>query len=394
MPDLADLLPRVRAFVQERCVPLEPLLLGHDYAALEAAMATVRAEARAQGLWNLALSAAHGGAGLSLPDYGRVSEALGWSPLGHWATNGQAPDIGNAELLLAFATDDQKRRFLDPLLDGSVRSCFAMTEPEHAGSNPTTLSTTATETPTGFRIDGHKWFTTGFDGAAWMVVMAVTEPDGKPHERASMLLVLTDAPGVEHVRLLPVMGDTGAGWISHSEIRFDGVEVPAGALLGTRGGGFALAQARLGPGRIHHCMRWIGVCERALALMCARAVARTIAPGKALSDTQSVQFAIAESRAEIDAARLHVLDVAAQIDRDGARAARAGISAIKFSVAQTLMRVVDRAIQVHGGLGILDDTLLAFWYRHERGARIYDGPDEVHKGVVAREELRRYRTVR
>ncbi len=388
---LAELLPRVRAFVQERCVPLEELLLTHDYAALEREMAAVRADARAAGLWNLALGEAHGGAGLSLPDYGRISEALGWSPLGHWATNGQAPDIGNAELLLAVATDDQKRRFLDPLLDGAARSCFAMTEPEHAGSNPTTLSTTATDTASGFRIDGHKWFTTGFDGAAWMVVMAVTEPDGAPHERASMLLVPADAPGVRHVRRLPVMGDEGAGWLSHSEVRFDSVEVPASALLGPRGGGFALAQARLGPGRIHHCMRWVGVCERALSLLCTRAVARVVAPGMTLADTQSVQFAVAESRAEIDAARLHVLDVAAQIDRDGARAARAGISAIKFSVAGTLLRVVDRAVQVHGGLGILDDTLLAFWYRHERGARIYDGPDEVHKGVVAREELRRYR---
>ena len=389
--DLAELLPRVRAFVDARCVPLEPLLLAHDYAALEREMKQIRAEARAAGLWNLALSADHGGAGLSLPDYGRVSEALGWSPLGHWATNGQAPDIGNAELLLAVATDDQKRQFLDPLLDGSVRSCFAMTEPEHAGSNPTMLSTTATETPDGWRLDGHKWFTTGFDGAAWMIVMAVTEPDGKPHARASMLLVPTDAPGVRHVRRLPVMGDAATGWLSHSEIRLEGVRVPEGALLGPRGGGFALAQARLGPGRIHHCMRWIGVCERALSLMCARAVARTIAPGTTLADTQAVQFAIAESRAEIDAARLHVLDVAAQIEADGTRAARAGISAIKFSVAGTLLRVVDRAIQVHGGLGILDDTLLAFWYRHERGARIYDGPDEVHKGVVAREELKRYR---
>ena len=391
MPDLDALLPRVRAFVAERCVPLEALLLAHDFAALGSEMEAVRAEARAAGLWNLALSARHGGAGLSLPDYGRVSEALGWSPLGHLATNGQAPDIGNAELLLAAATEAQQARFLAPLLRGDVRSCFAMTEPEHAGSNPTTLSPVAVPDGDGFVLDGHKWFTTGFDGAAWAIVMAVTEPDGTPHERASMLLVPTDAPGVEHVRLLPVMGDRGAGWFSHSEIRFAGVRVGADALLGARGQGFALAQARLGPGRIHHAMRWVGVCERALDLMCRRAVAREIAPGRTLADTQSVQFAVAESRAEIDAARLHVLDVAARIDAGGARAARAGISAIKFAVAGTLGRVLDRAVQAHGGLGLLDDTLLAFWTRHERGARIYDGPDEVHKGVVAREEFRRYR---
>ena len=389
VPMLDDLLPRVRAFVAERCVPLEALLLAADYGALEAAMADVRHDARAAGLWNLALH--HGGAGLSLTDYGRVSEALGWSPLGHWATNGQAPDIGNAELLLATATEAQKEAFLAPLLDGSVRSCFAMTEPEHAGSNPTTLSTTARLEGDTFVLDGHKWFTTGFDGAAWMIVMAVTEPDAKPHERASMLLVRTDAPGVEHVRRLPVMGDAAQGWLSHSEIRLAGVRVGAEALLARRGGGFALAQARLGPGRIHHCMRWIGVCERALNLTCRRAVARDIAPGTTLADTQAVQFAVAESRAEIDAARLHVLDVADRIERLGAREARAGISAIKFSVAGVLGRVLDRAVQVHGGLGVLDDTPLAFWYRHERAARIYDGPDEVHKGVVAREEFRRYR---
>lgn len=354
-------------------------------------MAAVRAEARGAGLWNLALSEAHGGAGLSLPDYGRVSEALGWSPLGHWATNGQAPDIGNAELLLSFATDAQKDRFLAPLLNGSVRSCFAMTEPEHAGSNPTTLSTTARLDGDAFVLDGHKWFTTGFDGAAWMVVMAVTEPAEKPHERASMLILPTDAPGVEHVRRLPVMGDEGAGWLSHSEIRFNSVRVGAEALLGPRGGGFRLAQARLGPGRIHHCMRWIGVCERALEIACRYALTREVAPGRTLADLQATQFAVAESRAEIDAARLHVLDTAAQIERDGPKAARASISAIKFSVAGVLQRVLDRAVQTLGGLGVLDDTPLAFWYRHERAARIYDGPDEVHKGVVAREEFRRHR---
>jgi alkylation response protein AidB-like acyl-CoA dehydrogenase len=389
--DLDALLDRVRQFVEGECVPLEGLLQTHDYGALAEALDGVRARAKAEGLWNLALSAEHGGAGLGLPDFGRVSEALGWSPLGHVATNGQAPDIGNMELLLAHATDDQKRTFLDPLLEGEVRSCFAMTEPEHAGSNPTVMSTTARVEGDVVVIDGHKWFTTGFDGAAWAVVMAVTDSDGGRYEQASMILVPTDAAGLEHVRRLPVMGDEAKGWFSHSEIRFHGVRVPAANVLGPRGGGFRLAQERLGPGRIHHCMRWVGVCERALSLMCERAADREIAPDTPLATKQAVQFMIAESRAETDAARLLVLDAAEAIERDGAKAARGKISAIKFTVAGTLLRVLDRAIQVHGGLGVLDDTPLAFWYRHERGARIYDGPDEVHKSVVAREELKRYR---
>ena len=373
-------------------MPLERHLLAHDYSALAGALEEVRADARAAGLWNLALGEAHGGAGLSLPDVGRVSEALGWSPLGHLATNGQAPDIGNMELLLAHATDAQHATFLDPLLDGRVRSCFAMTEPEHAGSNPTVLSTTARLDGDAWVLDGHKWFTTGFDGAAWCVVMAVTEPDAESrHARASMLLVPTDAPGLEHVRLLPVMGDAGAGWFSHSELRFHGVRVPATNLLGERGSGFTLAQERLGPGRIHHAMRWIGVCERALDLACRYAVAREIAPGRTLADEPVVQASLADCRVEIDASRLLVLDAAAAIERDGTRAARAQISGLKVFVANTLQRVLDRAVQVHGGLGVLDDTLLAFWYRHERAARIYDGPDEVHRAVVARATLRPYR---
>ena len=391
-PDLDALLDRVRTFVAQACVPLEPLLLAGDYAALSEALGAVRETARAEGLWNLALSRDAGGAGLSLPAFGRVSEALGWSPLGHLATNGQAPDIGNMELLLAHATPPQRERFLDPLLAGTVRSCFAMTEPEHAGSNPTVMSSTARLDGDDWVIDGHKWFTTGFDGAAWTVAMVVTDPDAEsPYARASMLLVPTDVDGLEHVRKLPVMGDDGAGWFSHSEIRFHRVRVPASHLLGPRGGGFRLAQERLGPGRIHHCMRWVGVCERALHLLCERAAAREVTPGAALATRQAVQFMIAESRAETDAARLLVLDAAEAIERDGAKAARGKISAIKFTVANTLQRVLDRAVQVHGGLGVLDDTPLAFWYRHERAARIYDGPDEVHKAVVAREELRRYR---
>jgi alkylation response protein AidB-like acyl-CoA dehydrogenase len=388
---LADLLPRVRAFVRDTVRPLEPHLLAHDYDALEAGVEEARAAAKEAGLWNPQLSEDAGGLGLSLPEFGRISEALGTSPLGHVVCNAQAPDAGNMEILLDHATPDQRARFLDPLLRGDVRSCFAMTEPEHAGSNPVVLSTTARREGDDYVIDGHKWFTTAADGAAFAVVMAVTNPDAEsPYARASQMLVPTDTPGFEHVRRIPVMGDAGRGWFSHSELRFTDCRVPVANRLGDEGAGFLIAQERLGPGRIHHCMRWIGVCERALDMLCERAAERELAPGKPLASRQAVQFWIAESRAAIDAARLLVLDAAEQIERDGARAARAAISAIKFHVADVLMRVLDRAIQVHGALGVTDDTLLSFWYRHERGARIYDGPDEVHKTVVAREVMKGY----
>ena len=393
MPDLAATLDRVREVVEDDLVPLEPLLLAADFDALADAMEARRAAVRQAGLWNPHLPAHDGGLGLGLAGFARVSEVLGRSPLGHLAFNCQAPDAGNQELLLAHATDRQRAAFLEPLLRGEARSCFAMTEPEHAGSNPTVMGTTARRQGDAYRLDGHKWFTTAFEGAAFCIVMAVTEPEAeRRYGRASMLLVPTDAPGVEHVRKLPVMGDTGAGWFSHSEIRFEGVRVPVENRLGPPGGGFALAQERLGPGRIHHCMRWIGVCERAFDLMCAYAAGRELSPGRPLAAREAVQTWIAESRAEIDAARLYVLDTARQIAEaasvaEGQKAARVQVSAIKFFVAGVLQRVLDRAVQVHGGLGVLDDTPLAFWYRHERAARIYDGPDEVHRAVVARHEL-------
>jgi len=236
-------------------------------------------------------------------------------------------------------------------------------------------------------IDGHKWFTSSADGAAFAIVMAVTAPDAPPHRRASQVIVPMDAPGVVLERNIPVMGEGGSDHASHAELRFDGVRVPVANRIGEEGQGFALAQERLGPGRIHHCMRWLGICERAFRLMVQRAATRELAPGEPLGRQQVVQHWIAECRAEMDAARLLVLDVARRIERDGAAAARDGISLIKFHVAGVLQRVLDRAIQVHGALGMTDDTPLAYWYRHERGARIYDGPDEVHKSAVARRIL-------
>jgi len=292
------------------------------------------------------------------------------------------------ELLREFGSEEQKERWLKPLAAGAIRSCFSMTEAERPGSNPTWMDTRATLAGGQWTVDGHKWFTSSADGARFAVVMAVTEPEAAPHLKASMIIVPLDTPGFTLVRNIPVMGHAGRGWASHAEVRYDACRVPEENLLGGRGFGFALAQERLGPGRIHHCMRWIGICERAFELMCRYAAARELSPGKPLATRQTVQEWIAESRAEIDGARLMVLHAAWKMERVGQRAARVEVSTIKFVVAGVLQRVLDRAIQVHGALGVTDDTPLAFWYREERAARIYDGPDEVHKQVVAKRVLR------
>jgi alkylation response protein AidB-like acyl-CoA dehydrogenase len=253
------------------------------------------------------------------------------------------------------------------------------------------LTTRAVTDGDDYVIDGHKWFTSSADGAAFAIVMAVTDPDAtSPYARASQIIVPTDAPGFRLVRNIPIMGDVGSDYFSHAEVVYEGCRVPRANLIGREGQGFALAQERLGPGRIHHCMRWIGFSERALDLLCRRAATRELAPGRPLGSKQAVQHWIAESKAEIHASRLMVLDAAEKMEREGAYAARVDISLIKFFVAGVLQRVVDRAIQVHGALGVTDDTILSFIMRHERGARIYDGPDEVHKSVVARQVLKGY----
>jgi alkylation response protein AidB-like acyl-CoA dehydrogenase len=294
------------------------------------------------------------------------------------------------EILIEHGTPEQKERFLMPLLAGEIRSCFSMTEPEHPGSNPTWMSTTAVQDGNDYVINGHKWFTSAAEGAAFAIVMAVTDPAAGRHQRASMIIVPADTPGFRLVENTSVMGERGRGWASHAEIRYEDCRVPQSNRLGEEGMGFAIAQHRLGPGRIHHCMRWIGICERAFELMCRHAVSREIAPGRPLAGQQTVQNWAAESRAAIDAARLLVLHTAAKIDRQGAYTARDEISLIKFHVADVLQQVLDRAIQVHGALGMTDKTPLAYWYRHERAARIYDGPDEVHKWSVARRIFQRY----
>jgi acyl-CoA dehydrogenase len=391
-PRLEDILVSVREFVRAELIPLELDFINRGFNAVEAALNEKRQRVKALGLWLPQAPRDCGGLGLSLFEHGLVSQELGQTPIGHYAFNCQAPDSGNLEILIEHATPEQRERFLAPLLAGDARSCFAMTEPEHAGSNPTMLSTTAVADGDDYVINGHKWFTSAADGAAFAIVMAITNPDAERHKRASQIIVPMDTPGVERVRNIPVMGEAGSGWASHAELRYHDVRVPRANRLGAEGQGFAIAQNRLGPGRIHHCMRWLGICERAFDLMCRYAVRREVAPGRALAEQQTVQNWVAESRAEINAARLMVLDAARQIDARGHLfgAARDEVSLIKFYVANVLGRVLDRALQVHGGLGMTDDTPLAFWYRHERAARIYDGADEVHKAAVARHILKGY----
>ncbi len=386
-----DITNRIRAFVEGELMPLEARYIGSGFKEMLPQMAEARAKVKALGLWAPHIAEARGGMGLSLTQFAHVSEVLGRSPLGHFAFNCQAPDVGNMEVLQHFGTEAQKERWLGPLIGGEIRSCFSMTEPEMPGSNPVMMETRAEVDGDDYVINGRKWFTSSADGAAFAIVMAVTNPKAdSPYLRASQIIVPTDTPGFERVRNISVMGDPGDDYASHAEILYTDCRVPRSNLLGAEGAGFVIAQERLGPGRIHPCMRWIGISERAFDLMCARAAGREIAPGRPLGTRQMVQQWIAESRAEIDAARLMVLKTAWRIDKEGAAAARDDISLIKFYVAGVLQRVLDRAIQAHGALGMTDQTPLSYWWRHERGARIYDGPDEVHKSSVAKRILRTY----
>jgi alkylation response protein AidB-like acyl-CoA dehydrogenase len=383
-------LATIREILERSVYPLEPALATRPFADLVPALAEVRREVQARGLWTPQLPQSCGGMGLSLLEFGLAAEELGRSPLGHYAFNCQAPDAGNMELLREFGTEEQRERWLMPLVRGEIRSCFAMTEPDFPGSNPVWMGTMAVPEDDGYVIDGRKWFASAADGARFAIVMAVTDPEAEPHRRASMLIVPADTPGFHRVRNIPCMGHAGDDWASHAELVFEGCQVPRENLLGEEGAGFAMAQARLGPGRIHHAMRWVGVCRRAFDLMCCRAVARQLAPGEPLGTRQAVQNWIAESRAAIEAARLLVLHAAWTIDAHGVGEAREAISLVKFHVAEVMQQVIDRAIQAHGALGISDDTVLSWFYRQERAARIYDGPDEVHKAVVAKRILKRW----
>jgi alkylation response protein AidB-like acyl-CoA dehydrogenase len=384
-----ELVPRYREFLEQYIIPLEQGAIYGSFKAHLPALHALRAKAKEEGLFAPHLPVSHGGLGLSLVEFASISEVLGTSPLGHYVFNCNAPDIGNMELMHQFASPYLQETYLRPLECGEIRSCFAMTEPEHAGSNPVHMSTTAVREGDAYVINGHKWFTSSADGASFTIVMAVTNPSAEnPYAKASMILVPLDTPGYRRIRNISIMGDEGEDYLSHSEVEFVNCRVPVSHLIGEEGSGFQLAQVRLGPGRIHHCMRWIGICERALGMMCDRAIERELNPGHSLAMQQTIQNWIAESAAEIKASRLLVLNTAHKIEKDGAKAAKEDISTIKFFVSDVLMKVIDRAIQVHGGLGITDDTLLSFWYRHERGARIYDGPDEVHKTVLAKSILK------
>jgi acyl-CoA dehydrogenase len=310
------------------------------------------------------------------------------SPIAPAVFGVQAPDSGNSEILAVAGSEEQKRRYLRPLLAGEVRSAFSMTEPGTAGSDPTLLETRARRDADGWVIDGRKWFTTNGSLADFLIVVAVTDPDAPPHRRASMFLVDAETPGVEVLRDVPTIEEPrldAGSYSAHlvSEISYAGVRLPAEAILGQPGEGFAIAQRRLGPGRIHHCMRWLGVCRRAFEMLCERAVSRQSHGGR-LADKQTVQNWIADSAAEMQAARLMTLHAAWKIDQQGAKAARQEVAQIKYFGARVLHDVIDRALQAHGSLGYSTDLPLEQMYRTARGARIYDGPDEVHRQSVAR----------
>ncbi len=350
-------------------------------------MRQLRADAKALGLWNLYLPDREWGAGISNHDYSVLCEHMGKSQLAPRVFNCQAPDTGNAEILAEFGTAAQKERWLKPLLEGEIRSCFSMTEPEVSGADPTGLRTLAVRDGDEWVINGHKWFTSGAIGAAFAIAMVVTNPKGAPHERASMIIVPTDAPGFNIVRPVSVMGHTAGG--GHCEVEYADCRVPAENLLGPHNGGFAVAQARLGPGRIHHCMRAIGMAERGFEIMCRHANQREIV-GVKLAEKQIVQDWIATSRMEIDQARLLTQYAAWKMDTAGKKEARTELSMVKVVVPNMMMTVLDRVIQCLGALGVSDDTPVASMWRNGRALRIADGPDEAHKMVIARRELRRF----
>ncbi len=356
-------------------------------------MEELKAEARRRGLWNLFLPDKEHGAGLSNVEYAPLCELMGKSLLTAEATNCAAPDTGNMEILAKFGTPLQQDQFLRPLLDGEIRSCFAMTEPWVASSDATNIQSRIERDGDHYVVNAHKWWTSGAasNRCKFAILLGVTDPGADPYHRQSMILVPLDTPGVTIVRTLPVFGhDAGGG---HCETLYENVRLPKEYLLGEEGGGFAIAQARLGPGRIHHCMRAIGLAERALELLCVRAQQR-VAFGKPLADQGVIQDHVAESRIEIEQARLLTMKAAWLMDTVGNKGARFEIAAIKVVAARLATTVIDRAIQVFGGAGVSDDWPLAQMYTHARTLRLVDGPDEVHKQQIARRELRRYEAFR
>ena len=390
-----DLQEKLLAFMDEHIYPNESvysdqLFSQEDVHSIPPIMEELKREARARGLWNLFLPASEHEAGLSNLDYAPLAEIMGRSPIAPEATNCSAPDTGNMEILTEFGTEAQKKKWLEPLLAGEIRSCFGMTEPDVASSDPTNLASTIERDGDDFVVNGRKWWTSGAADPRCKVCLFLgnSNPEGEKYMQHSLVLIPMDAPGVNVVRTLPVFGyDAGHG---HCEIAFESVRIPADNLLGQEGGGFLIGQARLGPGRIHHCMRAIGIAERALEMMCRRAHSR-VAFGIPLAKQGIIRDWIAEARIRIEQARLLTLKAAWIMDTAGKERARTEISAIKVAAAEVATWVVDRAIQVHGGAGVSDDFPLAMMYAHARTLHIVDGADEVHKMVIAREELHRWK---
>jgi len=374
-----------REFMDKHVYPAERSLDREDDAALDL-IAALQGKARSAGLWAPHMPPEAGGTGDGFLYYACMNEEIGRSYWAQLVFGCQAPDAGNAEILHLYGTPEQRERFLEPLVGGRARSFFSMTEPEVAGSDPTLLRTRAVQDGDDWVIDGQKWFSSGADGSTFGVLFAITDPDAEPHRRGTMILVAAETPGVE-IRPVAVMGHTGRGWNTHCEVRYSGVRVPVANTLGERGDAFRIAQKRLGPGRIHHVMRWLGQMQRAFDLMCSYALERE-AFGGPLAEKQTVQNWIADSAAEIQACRLLTMDAARKID-EGSEA-RVEVSLLKFYAAKALGDVIDRAVQVHGARGLTDATPLAQMAAHARGGRIYDGPDEVHRMVVARRILKSY----
>jgi acyl-CoA dehydrogenase len=388
-PEFEEKLEWMRGFVREEIIPLETLDL--HAAAFERATAPLKEEVRARGLWAAHLPPEFGGGGFGQVRLGLMHEVLGQSFYAPAVFGNSAPDSGNAELLALGASEEQKKQWLEPLLDGRLRSAFSMTEPG-AGADPTLLATRAERAGDEYVINGHKWFTSNGSVADFLIVMAVTDPGAHPRRRASMFIVPVGTPGVDILRDVPTMSEPHehpARPGGHTEIVYRDVRIPAENLIGNEGDGFLLAQRRLGPGRIHHCMRWLGQSRRAFDMLCERALSR-YTHGSLLGDKQMVQDWIAASAAEMTAARLMTLQAAWKMDQGGTAAALTDIAMIKFYGATVLYNVIDRAIQVHGSLGYTTDLPLEAMYRHARAARIYDGPDEVHKVTVARRILNGY----
>jgi acyl-CoA dehydrogenase len=377
--DVRALRERVKKFINEEVIPAESLLMREDKEA-DHVLANLKQSAKQQGLWALGHPQEIGGGGVPFMAFVYFNEVIGRS---YWGQNAIGSlTMQDSIMLHRYGTPEQKERWLKPLVAGDILPSVGLTEPEVAGSDPTLMQTTAVLDGDQWVINGHKWFTTGANIAAFTTVFCQTEPDAPRHAKFSSIIVPTDTPGYEVVRVIPTMGHTGG---NHCELRFTDVRVPRGSLLGKRGEGFVIAQKRLGPGRIFHCMRWLGQAQRAFELMCERAKSR-FAHGSMLSEKGEIQRYIAESAAEIQAARLMTLDAARAMDEGDE--ARIEIALIKFWGARMLHNVIDRAIQVHGGLGLTSDTPLEFMYREARYARIYDGPDEVHRMTVARRLLK------